>query len=197
MSTADPRTTSRARDEHENLNEISFSWTVFSGLGALTIVLGLALILSTFFLNRATVLVSGWLMVAIGAAQLAGSYAARRWIGSVAAAINGVLYGIIGIVLFSEHLGDAMGLMLAVAGLVFTVGLARIGVAMMKTYTHREISLFNGAFALLIAGMILGAWYGGLVWGVGLLLGIEVIMTGVAWIAFSLVLRQRGEVGTS
>jgi uncharacterized membrane protein HdeD (DUF308 family) len=195
MSTANPRTTPECRNEQERLLEIPAGWPVFAGLGALTMLVGLGLIFSTFFLTRATALASGWLMVVGGAVQIAGSVVARRWIGSVAAAINGLIHAGIGIVLFSEHAGDATGLMLVVAGLVFALGVSRLGLGLIKSYTHREVSVFHGALSLMIAGMILAAWYGGLVWGVGFLLGIEVIFTGVTWLAFSQVLRRMRETG--
>ncbi|MEW4451134.1 hypothetical protein AB1L30_00415, partial [Bremerella sp. JC817] len=101
-------------------------------------------------------------MVILGAFQIAGAVMARRWIGSVVATMNGLLYGGIGIVLFSDYAGDSAGLMLAVAVLVTTMALSRIGLGLIKSYTHREVSVFHGAFGLLIAGMILAAWYGGL-----------------------------------
>lgn len=194
MSTTDPRIghdASHRDDSH--LSGVRNDWTLFAGLGAFTILLGLVLIVTSLMLSRTTALAGGWLMLLAGVTQLGAAYGARPWTGSAVALLNGVMYGIIAIVLFSEHRGDVGGLMIAVATLVATVGLIRIGITVMKPFTHREVTLFNGAVALVIAGMIWGAWYGNMPWAIGVLLGIEVILTGIAWIAFSTALRQRSD----
>jgi uncharacterized membrane protein HdeD (DUF308 family) len=195
MSTADPNTRQNDRQQTEDLSEIIPKKDLLSGVGALTILLGLALIVAPFLLPGSIPLIVGCLVLATGVAQLFAAYVTRRWFGSVAAVINGFLYLTIAVVLFSEYAGDVSGLILTVALLVFTAGISRIGVAMIKTFKHREVALFNGALAIVFAGMLAAAWYGGMTWAVGALLGLEVIMTGVAWIAFSVALRREAEAG--
>jgi uncharacterized membrane protein HdeD (DUF308 family) len=163
---------------------------LFLGIGALTILTGLALAVSPFLLRQSTGLVFGWLMIGAGGIQLAASYLGRRWAGGIVALMNGLLYVGIGITLIADESAVVGGVMLTAAFLMVAAGLSRLGIGALKPYSHREIHLFLGALGLVVGLMVGAAWYGGQLWAVGFILGIDVIVTGVSWLLFAVVLRR-------
>ena len=121
---------------------------------------------------------------------MAAAILARAWDGFFLFLLLAILYAVAGLPMLRHPwiAGEDLTLMLAVLFLI--VGLFRIAVAVLDRVPSRGWILFNGVVTVLLGVAIWQQWPDSGLWAVGMLVGIELIVNGVAWSVLSVGVRK-------
>jgi uncharacterized membrane protein HdeD (DUF308 family) len=148
-----------------------------------------------FFNITTTTMVTTWLIGFLlllgGAANIIQALFTERWSRSVGSVISGALYIFGGAMIMREPLhGSILITVLAMLALGAS-GVARIGIALQ----HRDVAgwwvvLLGGVTSIAVGILLLASlpWSG--TWVLGMLIGTELAVQGISWLAFGLGLRQ-------
>jgi uncharacterized membrane protein HdeD (DUF308 family) len=162
-------------------------WKAFLIEGILLVILGLAAIIVPPLASLAVTIFLGWMFLISGVAGLALTFWARQMPGFWWSLISAVLAVAAGVILLAMPVQGTLTLTIVVGAYFLAEGVATIMYALEH---RRELSgrwswlLFAGVLDLLIAFVIVAGLPGSASWAIGLLVGINLLMMGVA-IVFS------------
>ncbi len=160
------------------------------GWAVVMILLGiLAVILPRASGIAVSVLVS-WLIVLYGLAHLASAFASRNAGAFIWRLLIGVVY-ILGGGYLALHPGIALVSLTVVLAVIFVVeGLLELGTYfLLRVYSGSGWILLHALSALVLAYLIVLPWPSSSGWAIGIILGINLIFSGVTVLMYSLVVR--------
>ena len=171
-------------DDLEILREYK-GW--FLGLGIALIILGIAAISLPMFVAFAIDVIVGAILAIGGVVHVGHAFMSRKWKGFFLGLLVGVLYLVAGIIMLVHPLEGVLTLTLLLVAFFIVDGLFNIGMALkLKPVSGWFWPLINGIFALILAGLIWSAWPSSAAWAIGLLVGIDIIFSGVIMVGFAL-----------
>ena len=139
--------------------------------------IALATLVSTLFIAAAAIVA--------GAFEIIHAFWTKGWGGFLWQILLGVIYVAFGLVLWSQPLSGALiityalGLMLAISGLV------RAFLSIAHWQEAGWLMLLSGVFGILAGVVIITGFPMSGLWVLGLLLGIDLISHGVAWLTYA------------
>jgi uncharacterized membrane protein HdeD (DUF308 family) len=151
-------------------------------LGIVLILAGLAVIADVTFATAVSALVIGVLAIVSGAFDVIHAFWTKGWGGFGWQILLGVLYLLLGIVLMSQPDVGALRLTYVLGLLFLLSGVVRIMLAIAHWQEIGWIMLLSGAFGVLAGLVILTGFPLTGLWVLGLLLGIDLISHGSAWL---------------
>jgi uncharacterized membrane protein HdeD (DUF308 family) len=163
-------------------------WKFFMVEGVVLLILGLAAIILPQVAAVAVEILIGWLLLMSGVVGLWSSFATRHAPGfgwSLLSALAGIVAGII---LLLWPLSGVVTLTLVLSAFLCVEGVVSIFYALDH---RRELSgrwgmlLFSGVVDLALAGLILAGLPASAGWAIGVLVGINLLMGGIALIAMA------------
>jgi uncharacterized membrane protein HdeD (DUF308 family) len=164
-------------------------WIV--ALGVVYLLAGFIALGSVVMATVASVLVVGVMMIIAGVAEVFSAFQIKSWGKFLLWVLLGVLYIIAGFVTFENPLLAAALLTLILGASLVASGIMRTILAFsMKRETPWIWVLLSGVITLLLGLLILAHWPVSGLYILGLFLGIDLIMAGVAWVALGFGLRQ-------
>jgi uncharacterized membrane protein HdeD (DUF308 family) len=163
----------------------------YIGFAVLFIILGIIAIAEPMLAAIAVALLVGWLLIFGGVAHLVSAFGgggAGRVFWQV---LIGVVYLIGGFYFLTHPLVGVGTLTLVLAGIILAEGVLEI-IAFFKTRTSGGSVwlLINGLITLLLGGLIWFHWPSSSVWAIGILLGVNLLMTGITRLMFGLAARK-------
>lgn len=176
------------------LRDIAEQWGWFVGLGALLIVAGLLAILFPVLTTLAANVAIGAILLAVGLIEIIQAFGVRRWDGFAWTFLSGVVYGLAGLALVFFPLAGIVTLTVLIAGVLIATGVVELAWA----FTARDREgwgwmLVNG-LAALIAGVIIALGLPGTaLWVLGLLVGLNLALSGARFMAIGFAARRRLE----
>ena len=173
------------------LHSMRSRWGWFVGLGMLSCVAGVTALLLDATATIVSVVIIGVFMMIVGAVEVALGFRARTWGRTLYFEIAGLLYLVAGILAIIDPIPASFIITLFIgAGLVAT-GIVRVVIAfkMMQGSPGRGPLLAAGAVTTLLGLVIVLGWPGNSLVVLGTLLGIDLLFTGVGWIAGGMRLR--------
>lgn len=167
------------------------STTLMLIVGILSVVGGIFALLNPFAASIAAEQIAGWTFLIAGVLGLISFFQAEGWAGKLWALLVAIVSAWVGI----ELLGDPLG---GVMALTFVVGVSFIASGVFKVLTGfsladnnlRWIVVISGALSAILGIMILGNFPGSAVVSLGVLLGVELLSSGISMIALSSALRS-------
>lgn len=175
---------SQEPDDLEVLREYK-GW--FFGLGIALIILGIAAISLPMFAAFAIDVIVGAILVVGGVVHVGHAFMSRKWKGSLLGLLVGALYLVAGVIMLVHPLEGVLTLTLLLAAFFIVDGLFNIGLAFkLKPIYGWFWPLLNGALSLVLAGLIWSEWPSSAAWAIGLLVGIDIIFSGVIMAGFAL-----------
>ena len=165
----------------------------FMGLGIGSTLLGLAAIIFPFTAALTIELLIGWLLVLSGVFGLVHAWRTNRWHGFHFSLISSLVALAIGLLLVLFPRSGILSLALLVSLFFLATGIMRIMTAWRLRPLDRWLwLLFSGIVALVLALLILLMWPEAAGWVIGVLLGIDLLFSGITLILISLAARQAG-----
>lgn len=172
--------------------DVGKNWGWFLALGILFIALGtLALGISTA-VTVATVLLFGILLTIGGVFQFVDAFKYRGWKSILPHVLIALLYIAAGIVLIRQPLAGSVVFTAILGGIFIALGILRIAIGIQL----RSIGflwgwvVFAGVVSLALGGMIFLQWPTSALWVIGLLVAIEMIFHGWAFVMMALTLKS-------
>jgi uncharacterized membrane protein HdeD (DUF308 family) len=149
---------------------------VLVGAGVIVLAdLALVAAISTVFI--------GAVAVAVGAFEIVHAFWTKGAGGLPWKALLGVLYLAVGVVLLSQPGAGALILTYALGVLLLLSGLVRMGLGVGSWREHGWIMLLSGLFGVLAGVIVLTGFPRTTLWVLALLLGIDLIAHGAAWLS--------------
>jgi uncharacterized membrane protein HdeD (DUF308 family) len=136
----------------------------------------LATIISTIFIGLAA--------IAVGAFEIVHSFWTKGWGGFIWQILLGLLYIAFGFMVVRQPATGALILTYVLGLLLLASGIVRIVLGIRHWSGVGWIMFLSGAFAVLAGLVILTGWPMTGLWVLGLLLGIDLIAHGVAWLTY-------------
>jgi uncharacterized membrane protein HdeD (DUF308 family) len=164
--------------------------TWFTILGILLIILGLVAIAFPFLTTIATKILLGWLFLIGGIVQIVHAFSTQRWSEFFLDLLIGVLYVLAGAWLAFFPLTGILTLTILLAVMFIVQGALELGMAFrMRPRQGWGWMLFAGIVAILAGLLILMELPSSAAWAIGLLVGINMIATGFAYLLLPMAAR--------
>jgi uncharacterized membrane protein HdeD (DUF308 family) len=167
------------------------SWWLYLVLGIVLLIAGVFVLGDAVLASVVSAIFIGWAILIAGIIEIAHAFSAREWKGFLLDLLVGILYIAGGWILVSNPLAATISLTLALGIIWIVSGLFRIVLASALWREGGWAILFSGLLAVLAGGLILAEWPASGLWVLGFLLGIDLIVHGIAWIGYSFSVRSR------
>ena len=166
-------------------------WGWIVALGLVYLIAGFVALGSILMATVVSVFMVGIMMIVAGVAEIANSFQLKSWGKFLVWAVLGALYIVAGFVTFENPLFAAALLTLILGGALVASGLVRIFPAFSMTRESPWIWLLISSIVTMLLGLlILAHWPISSVYVLGLFLGLDLVMAGVAWIGLGFSLRS-------
>jgi uncharacterized membrane protein HdeD (DUF308 family) len=160
----------------------------FTILGILLIVLGIVAIAFPFLTTIAAKIFLGWLFLIGGVVQVIHAFSTQRWSEFLLDLLIGVLYVLVGGWLAFFPLTGIVTLTILLAVMFIIQGVLEFGMAFrMRPQQGWVWMLIAGIVAVLVGLLIIAELPSSAVWAIGLLVGINLIVSGCAYLLLPLV----------
>lgn len=167
-------------------------WVWLLALGILEIIAGGVAIAIPVIASLAAVAVFGAALIIAAISQLVHALQLRERRRSALYVLSGVLYVVAGVLVIAYPIGGALALAVSIAVLLIVSGGLRAIFAMAVRPVPGWGWLFAGGIAGIVLGvMLLVAWPVAALWGIGVLLGINLIFSGAMNCSLALSSRAR------
>ncbi|GGE62987.1 membrane protein [Streptosporangium jomthongense] len=173
------------------VGDLSKHWGWLLALGVLFIVLGTVALGMSVAVTVATVLFFGVLLAIGGVFQLVEAFKCRGWKSILMHVLIALLYIVAGVSMITEPVAGSLVLTAFLGGVFVATGLLRIvmGFQLKGTGLRWGWMVFAGVISLVLGGMIFFQWPMSALWVIGLLVAIEMIFHGWAYVMIALALK--------
>ncbi len=172
------------------IDEVRKNWGWFLALGLLLVILGAAIIGSSYYATVFSIIIFGIFLLCAGVIQIVQSFLARKWSGLFLSLLLGILYLVTGFLCVAKPTLTAISLTLWIAAFCFIAGLFRMIAALLIRFENWGWFFFNGLITFLLGALIYSDWPLSGLWVIGLFIGIDLILSGWSWIVLSLAARS-------
>jgi uncharacterized membrane protein HdeD (DUF308 family) len=176
-------------------SEIAGKWAWFAGLGGVLLLFAAMVFMNISATTMATTWLIGFILLLGGAVQLVQALFTDRWSRSATAILGGALYVFGGAMIMREPAQGSILITILVMIALSISGVVRIGIAL----AHRDVAgwwvvLIGGITSIAVGVMLLASlpWSG--TWVLGMLIGVELAVQGISWLAFGLGLRRLRQI---
>jgi uncharacterized membrane protein HdeD (DUF308 family) len=136
----------------------------------------LATLISTLFI--------GYTAIVVGAFEIIHAFWTKGWGGFIWQVLLGILYIVFGAMVVGQPVSGALILTLFLGFALFASGVVRIFVGVRNWSDTGWIMVLSGIFGVVAGLIIVSGWPASGIWVLGLLLGIDLISHGVAWLTY-------------
>ena len=177
--------------------QIKQNWGWFLALGIVFVLAGLAAIAFPLLSTIATKIALGWIFLAGGVLMILHAFSDSGWRGFLLGLLIGVLYVVAGGWLAFFPFTGIITLTILLAALFLAEGVLEVIMAFrVRPHEGWAWLLLSGLVAVAVGVMIAMQLPSSAAWAIGLLTGINLLMTGASFIALALAGR-RGDVPVS
>jgi len=157
----------------------------------LFIVLGIFAIIEPAVAGLGVTLLVGWLLLFGAVAHFIGAFKGGGAKHVVFQVLIGIAYLIGGLYCLTHPLLAIGTLTLLLAAVIFAGGVLEVILYFrLKGEGTSGWVLFNGVIAMLLGGMIWFHWPSSSIWAIGILVGVNLLMTGMTRLMFGLAARK-------
>lgn len=182
--------TNKLITEFRDIDEVQKNWGWFLALGVLLVLLGCAIISSSYYATIFSVFILGIFLLGAGIVQIIQGFLARKWSGLFLALMLGVLYIVVGVFCTARPAIAAISITLWIAALCFIAGLFRMLASLILQFEGWGWVFFNGLITFILGVLIYSEWPLSGLWIIGLFVGIDMILSGWSWILLSLAAKK-------
>ena len=177
----------------ETLGRNSFWWPILSAFIILTGVLAIAAPMAA---GLATTLILGWFIAISGGSHLWLAFEPQRLESRLWHVLAALIYGVGGFYLIMRPDIGLLTLTLFIGILLVAGGIFRVfAYFQLRQRTGAVWLLSDGVVTVLLGAMIYFGWPESSHWAVGTLVGVAILLNGIANLMFSLAARRLPNVG--
>lgn len=160
-------------------------------LGGVLILAGLFVLADAVAANAASTILFGLALLAAGGFEIVHALWVPHWGAFFLRLLLGLFYAISGAMLTAYPLASSNALTIAFAAALIASGAVRLCLAREYWQRHGRLLLSSGSIGILAGLIVLLKWPISGVWALGLVVGIDLLLHGLWWIAFGLSLRHQ------
>jgi uncharacterized membrane protein HdeD (DUF308 family) len=170
--------------------QVRARWKLYFGFGVVFVILGIVALGNLVSATLVTTAIIGLVLVIAGFVQVAGALTTGAGMGRVIlSGLLGILYVIVGVDIMADPTKGAITLTVVVSVMLVFGGLLRIVGAVMEQTGHRVVNAIVGVISILLGGWLFsGIPTTGV--AIGLFVGLELVMAGVAWMFLAWAARK-------
>ena len=177
----------------EARRQITDNWGWFLALGIVLIAAGAAAIAFPLLSTIATKIALGWIFLIAGALIVVHAFSIRRWQGFLLGLLIGALYLVAGGWLAFTPFAGIIALTILLAALFLAEGLLEVIMAVrVRPHEGWGWLLVSGVVAIAVGVLIAAELPSSAAWAIGLLTGINLLSSGVSFVALALAGRRAG-----
>ncbi|MCI0468127.1 MAG: DUF308 domain-containing protein [Beijerinckiaceae bacterium] len=180
----------RRQDLHRAIEILKPRWRSIAALGALIAGLGAAALILVTSATIASVYTIAIFMILAGGVEIAAGLSAKTWSRFFLWAAAGLAYIVAGSFALAQPLAAATVFTLLLGASMIATGVIRIFFGAQIDAPLRGPLLLAGALTLLVGVLIVAGWPEDSFLILGVLLGLDLLFWGVAWIGLGLRLRR-------
>lgn len=129
----------------------------------------------------------GWLFLIAGIAQIIHAFYAQGWKGFLADLLMGLLYAFVGGWLAFFPLAGIIGLTVLLAAMFIVEGIFKFVIGLQARPADGWMwMMISGVIAFLAGALVFMELPGSAAWAIGLIVGINILMTGTAFLMMAL-----------
>ena len=163
------------------------NWGWFLALGVIFVLAGFGAILFPLLSTIAAKIALGWIFMLSGAVMVVHSFSSRGWRGFLINLLIGTLYLVAGAWLAFLPLAGIITLTILLAALFLAEGVLEVIMALrVRPHEGWAWLLISGVVAVAVGILIALELPGSATWAIGLLVGVNLLSTGVSFITLSL-----------
>jgi uncharacterized membrane protein HdeD (DUF308 family) len=170
------------------------SWWLYLLLGIVLLIAGVVVLGDVALASVISAIIIGWAIVIAGILEVFHAFSARGWKGFILDLLVGLLFIAGGLILLSNPAAASVSITLAIGLIWILSGIFRMALAGAIWREGGWAIFISGMLAVLAGAIILAKWPASGLWVLGLLLGIDLLVYGFAWIAYSFAVRSGGTV---
>ena len=166
----------------------------FMALGVAQMAVGALAIGSPLVATLASAVFLGWLLLIAGSVQAVQAFRYRIWHGFFLHLAGALLYIVAGVLVITRPAAGALTLTLILAIFFVVEGISRVMLGMRVRGTPGSAGLLIGGVLGTVLGLLI--WLelpSSAVWAIGLLLGVNLLVNGVALVSIAMAARRGGE----
>ena len=158
-------------------------------LGVALTVLGVLAIGAAMLTTVLSMTILGWMLIVGGVVQIVHAFSSPRWRGVVLSLLEGVVYGVVGVLIATRPLESAVVATLLLGGFLLISGLVRILVVptFLRTRNWGWV-MASGILSFLLGLAIWAQWPVSGAWVLGAFVGVEMIGWGISLIMLGVAL---------
>lgn len=158
-------------------------------LGVALTVLGVLAIGAAMLTTVLSMTILGWMLIVGGVVQIVHAFSSPRWRGVVLSLLEGVVYGVVGVLIATRPLESAVVATLLLGGFLLISGLFRILVVptFLRTRNWGWV-MASGILSFLLGLAIWAQWPVSGAWVLGAFVGVEMIGWGISLIMLGVAL---------
>lgn len=175
---------------HSSPHLATTSWWGALLLGLVFIAAGLFILGDVVLATVISAIVIGFVLLVAGGSEVIHAFSAPHWRGFALRLLIGVLYGVGGVALIADPLAASVMLTFVFALALIASGVVRIFQSFQYWRWSGGLLLLSGVVGVLAGLVILAKWPVSGLWVLGTLVGIDLLLHGVWWMALGLQLRR-------
>lgn len=177
--------------QFNKIESVRENWGWFLCLGILLVLLGCAIIGSSYFATIFSVIIFGVFLLCAGVVQIFQAFLARKWSGLFLSLFLGILYIVTGFICLGKPETAAISITLWIAAFCFVAGIFKMISSLLIRFDQWGWVFFNGLVTFLLGAMIYANWPLSGLWVIGLFIGVDLILAGWSWVLLSLTARSK------
>ena len=188
-----PRVATAGPALQAELGHLRASWCWLLSLGILLAVCGTAAVVFpalTVGVTVASMVILGIALIIAGVATIVAIVWTGKWSGMLLQLLVGILYIMAGIMITDTPVRSALVMTVFVASMFIVVGAFRAVTALVTRFPHWGWALLNGVVTFLMGVFIYRHFPEAALWVIGLLIGVEMLLSGWTWIMLALAVRR-------
>lgn len=182
-----PATESGATGSSESTsNTLQANWRWLAVAGVLIALFGLVATLAPFFTGLSISLLLGILLVVSGVLHFVGVFSASGWTGAIWQIFLGVVTLGAGLLIFFNPLAGLLTLTLLVIAYLLVSGVVEIVMGLrLRDEPNWFVGVVSGSIGVLLAVMLWVGFPSTALWAVGVLFGVNLLVTGATMAIFA------------
>ena len=160
-------------------------------LGIVLIIGGVIVLGDVAMASFFSAIVIGIVAIVGGAFEIIHAFWTKGWGGFIWHVVLGVLYIIAGIYILNQPVAGLLALTWIIAVVFLASGVVRLFVGFQYWSEGGWLLVLSGVFGIIAGIIILSGWPESSLWVLGLLLGIDLIFSGVGWLMYAAVPSSR------
>jgi len=166
-------------------------WGWFLAFGIVLVLLGIVAVVRSFITTVASMMFFGWLLMFAGIVEFMYAFMVGKWAGFFLHLLVALVFGITGALMVFRPVISAEALTLVIAVFLRVAGFYQFFASIwVSNLPGSGWGAANGMISAIMGMLLLAQWPVSGLWVVGLFIGIDLIVYGLAWIALALELHK-------